>query len=78
MEVTHASGYEHPCQFTMDDIELNLSDQDFTKSLADSFEYHKVKVPFEGVSSLQKCEYLGGNYNYKESKDSFEKEDVRY
>lgn len=78
LEVTHAAGYEHPCQFTMDDVELNLSDQDFTKSLADSFEYHKVKVPFEGVSSLQKCEYLGGNFNYQESKDSFEKEDVRY
>ena len=54
LEVTHASGYEHPCQFTMDDIELNLSDQDFTKSLADSFEYHKVKVPFESMEKLVK------------------------
>ncbi|MBW2961331.1 FMN-binding glutamate synthase family protein [Mesonia aestuariivivens] len=78
IEVTHASGYEHPCQFTMDDVDINLSDQDFTKTLAASYEYHKVKVPFEGVSSLQNCKYLGGNYNKQASESSFEKDDVRY
>jgi len=78
LEITHSSGYEHPCQFTMDDVDVNLSDQDFTKTLAASYEYHKVKVPFEGVLSLQNCEYLGGNYNKQTSKDSFKEKDVRY
>lgn len=78
LEITHACGYEHPCQFTMDDVHVNLSDQDFMKSLADSYEYHKVKVPFEGVASLQNCQYLGGNYNKNTSERSFHKKDVRY
>ena len=78
IEVTHSAGYEHPCQFTMDDVDINLSDQDFTKTLAASYAYNKVEVPFKGVSSLQNCEYLGGNYNKQASKDSFEQDDVRY
>ncbi len=78
IEITHACGYEHPCQFTMDDVNVNLGDQDFTKTLADSYEYHKVKVPFEGVRSLQKCEYLGGNYKRKTSEKSIELDKVRY
>jgi len=78
IEITHACGYEHPCQFTMDDVNVNLGDQDFTKTLADSYEYHKVKVPFEGVHSLQKCEYLGGNYKRKTSEKSIELDKVRY
>lgn len=78
IEITHACGYEHPCEFTMDDVNVNLGDQDFTKTLADSYEYHKVKVPFEGVRALQKCKYLGGNYKRKDSEESFEEDDVRY
>ena len=62
----------------MDDVDINLSDQDFTKTLAASYAYNKVEVPFKGVSSLQNCEYLGGNYNKQASKDSFEQDDVRY
>ncbi|MDR6300377.1 FMN-binding glutamate synthase family protein [Mesonia maritima] len=78
IEVTHACGYEHPCQFTMDDVDINLSDQDFTKTLAAAYEYHKVEVPFEGIRALQKCKYLGGNYNKKQSESSINKEEVRY
>ncbi|WP_121666627.1 FMN-binding glutamate synthase family protein [Mesonia aquimarina] len=78
IEVTHACGYEHPCQFTMDDVQVNLSDQDFTKTLAASYEYHKVEVPFEDMLTLQKCKYLGGNYRRKESESSINKEEVRY
>ena len=26
IEITHASDYEHPCQYTMDDIEVNADD----------------------------------------------------
>lgn len=78
LEITHACGYEHPSQFVMEDIDVNLSDQDFTKTLAASYGYHKVKVPFKGMADLQKSPYLGGKYNKEDSERSFHKDDVRY
>ncbi len=74
IEITHASGYEHPCQFRMEDVDINLSDQDFTKNLAAAYGYHKVKVPFEGVEALRKNPYLGGHYH----KEDVDKEHIRY
>ncbi|PZD79693.1 FMN-binding glutamate synthase family protein [Mesonia sp. K7] len=78
VELSHASGYEHPCLYSMDDVSVNLSDQDFVKSLADSYEYHKVKVPFESMKAIQKCPYLGGNYKRKKAAKQINKEEVRY
>lgn len=60
LEITHASGYEHPCQFTMDDIQVNLDDNELNKSLAYTYGYNKSKVPFNGVQELKDCSYLGG------------------
>jgi len=60
LEITHAAGYEHPCQFTMDDVQVNVDDIDLTKNLRTTYGYHKTPVPFESVSRLQQCEYLGG------------------
>lgn len=74
LEITHACGYEHPCQFVMEDVDVNLSDQDFTKNLAAAYGYHKVKVPFDGIESLKKSAYLGGNYH----KEDVDKEHIRY
>lgn len=74
LEITHACGYEHPCQLRMEDVDVNLSDQDFTKNLAAAYGYHKEKVPFEGVVALKNCPYLGGHYN----QEKVEKEKVRY
>lgn len=37
MEITHAAGYEHPCQFTMDDIQVNLADDDLVNSLSATY-----------------------------------------
>lgn len=78
IELTHASGYEHPCQYTMDDVDINLSDQDFTKSLADSYEYHKVEVPFEGMKALQDCPDLGGSYREMIKEKKIDKNTIRY
>ncbi|MGO3707293.1 MAG: FMN-binding glutamate synthase family protein [Mesonia hippocampi] len=78
IEITHACGYEHPCQFTMDDVDMNLSDQDFTKSLADSFEYHKTKVPFESMKALMECPFLGGNYRELNGQTTIDKQKIRY
>jgi len=62
IEITHAAGYEHPCQFSMDDIQVNVDDTDLTKNLRTTYGYNKTEVPFESVASLQNCEYLGGKH----------------
>ncbi len=68
LEMTHACGYEHPCQFTMDDVDLTVGDKNLIKTLAQSFMYHKCAVPFESMKALSKCPHLGGNYHEKEAK----------
>ena len=60
LEITHAAGYEHPSQFTMDDIQVNVDDNDLNRSLASTYGYNKAKVPFTGVQELKDCSYLGG------------------
>ncbi|WP_423999309.1 FMN-binding glutamate synthase family protein [Maribacter sp. IgM3_T14_3] len=60
LEITHAAGYEHPSQFTMDDVQVNVDDHDLNKSLASTYGYNKAKVPFAGVQQLKDCSYLGG------------------
>lgn len=60
VEITHAAGYEHPCQFKMTDIEINIDGNDLAKDLSRTYMYEKTKVPFNGMQSLKDCEYLGG------------------
>lgn len=62
LEITHACGYEHPCQFKMDDVEINLGDRFIAKSLAKTFLYNKTKVPFSSMETLAGCPNLGGSY----------------
>ncbi len=63
LEITHASGYEHPCQFTMDDIDVNVDDHNLSKELANTYQYHKTPVPFNSMQELKDCMHLGGKYN---------------
>ena len=63
IEITHAAGYEHPCQFKMSDIEMNVDDHHLTKEFDNTFGYHKTTVPFENMQHLKDCMHLGGNYN---------------
>lgn len=60
IEITHATGYEHPCQFTMNDIEVNVDDHNLAKELSKTYQYEKVQVPFNGMQELKDCIYLGG------------------
>lgn len=59
-EITHAAGYEHPCQFSMDDIQVNVDDHSLNKSLSSIYGYNKVRVPFSSLQELKDCSYLGG------------------
>lgn len=61
IEITHAAGYEHPCQFNMDDIDVNVDDHNLSKELSSTYQYHKTKVPFISMQHLKECEYLGGH-----------------
>ncbi len=82
LEMTHACGYEHPSQFTMDDVEITLGDKNLIKTLSDSFGYNKVQVPFNGVKEIQDCPNLGGNYKKKVAKklvkELKELDEIRY
>ncbi|RMA58647.1 FMN-binding glutamate synthase family protein [Ulvibacter antarcticus] len=82
LEMTHACGYEHPSQFTMDDVELTVGDKHLIKSLAETFSYIKVPVPYNGIKQQQKCPHLGGNYKRKDEKKvvkkAKKKNEVRY
>ncbi|NNE31089.1 MAG: FMN-binding glutamate synthase family protein [Winogradskyella sp.] len=60
VEITHAAGHEHPCEFTMDDIEVNVDDHNLSKNLSSTYQYDKVKVPFNSMQQLKDCKYLGG------------------
>jgi len=60
IEITHAAGYEHPCQFTMNDIEMNVDDHNLAKGFKTTFGYEKTPVDFKGMQQLKDCEHLGG------------------
>lgn len=60
LEITHAAGYEHPCQFSMDDVDLGMGDNHKTQSLRRTFDYEKVAVPFTDMQELEDCPHLGG------------------
>ncbi len=65
IEMTHACGYEHPCQFKMKDVDINVDDHNLSKPMDIAYKYEKDPVSFKGMQSLLNCEYLGGNYNKK-------------
>ncbi|MHA8052177.1 FMN-binding glutamate synthase family protein [Aquirufa sp. OSTEICH-129A] len=59
-EITHACGYEHPCQITMDDIEFSMGDNNRTIALSKSLGYHKDPVNYGSLQDLLACSHLGG------------------
>ncbi len=63
IEITHAAGYEHPCQFSMKDVEVNVDDHNLSKALSRTYMYEKDVVEFQGMKKLKDCPYLGGSYN---------------
>ena len=59
LEITHSSGYEHPCQMLSTDVELSMGDNNLTKTLEEVYGYTKDPVPFESVQKLADCEHIG-------------------
>lgn len=60
LEITHAAGYEHPCQVTMDDVDVGMGDNNYTTTLAQAYKYQKEAVPFNNMLELVECPHLGG------------------
>lgn len=60
IEITHAAGYEHPCQFKMNDVDMNVDDHNLSKELDRTYLYNKTPVPFTTMQDLKDCIYLGG------------------
>ncbi len=65
VEITHAAGYEHPCQFTMNDVQVNVDDDELYRTLRSSYGYNKNPVPFSSMQKLHDCDYLGGKDSLK-------------
>ena len=63
VEITHATGYEHPCQFTMNDIDVNVDDHHLSKELGKTYLYNKTPVSFNSMQDLRDCVFLGGKLN---------------
>ncbi|MGV6828960.1 MAG: FMN-binding glutamate synthase family protein [Flavobacteriales bacterium] len=59
IEITHAAGYEHPCQFKMSDIDVNVDDRNLSQELNKTYHYQKTPVPFSNMQDLKDCVYLG-------------------
>lgn len=60
LEITHAAGYEHPCQMTMDDVDVGMGDNNYTTTLTQAYKYNKEPVPFKDMKTLTECPHLGG------------------
>ena len=60
VEITHAAGYEHPCQFKMTDVDMNVDDHNLSKEFNSTFGYNKTAVDFNSMQELKDCMYLGG------------------
>ncbi len=60
MEITHACGYEHPSQMTMQDVDVSMGDNNLTQTLDHTYGYDKIPVQFEGLEAVKNCPYLGG------------------
>jgi hypothetical protein len=58
-EISHACGYEHPSQFTMDDIKLSMGDNNLTLTLNEIFNYEKEPVAMEGIEQMKLCDHIG-------------------
>ena len=53
LQLSHACGYKHPCQFTGKDIEFSSGVNVFS-TLDEIMGYEKVIVPFDSMEKLVK------------------------
>lgn len=62
LEITRAAGYEHPAQFKMTDIQVNVSEENTSSDLKKVYGYEKTPVPPVSMQELYDCPHLGSNH----------------
>lgn len=60
LQITHACGYEHPSQMTMEDVQVNTGTDKLSKSLKEIYQYDKTPVAFKDTKEVVTCPHLGG------------------
>jgi len=60
LQITHACGYEHPCEMKMTDVDMSMGDNNYTTTLKEIYSYDKKPVHFKGVESHTTCKHIGG------------------
>lgn len=65
MEVTHACGYEHPCQIKMEDIVFNTSDTSMRKTMKELYGYEKTVPKFNMVEKYSDYLMTNGHDYFK-------------
>ncbi|MCU0339978.1 MAG: FMN-binding glutamate synthase family protein [Spirosomaceae bacterium] len=60
LEIAIACGYEHPSEFTMDDVDVAMGDNNYTHELSQVYGYQKDPVHYEGIETVLNCPHLGG------------------
>ncbi|GAB3258249.1 FMN-binding glutamate synthase family protein [Larkinella harenae] len=58
LDISHAAGYEHPCQFTMEDVDLAMGDNNKIQTLQQAYGYQKDRVAFTSIADLLKSKYM--------------------
>lgn len=58
LEITHACGYEHPCQMKTSDIDMNVRYSSIPKPLNEIYDYLKTDVEFCSMEDLNKIKTL--------------------
>ncbi len=53
LEITHACGYEHPCQIKTSDIDMNTVNSKLPISLEEVYGYEKTEVSFKTMNDLE-------------------------
>lgn len=59
LEITHACGFEHPCQLSMGDVDVSMGDNNRTGTLKSVYGYEKTPVKFSTMDDLERCTHLG-------------------
>jgi glutamate synthase domain-containing protein 2 len=60
LALSQASGYEHPCQYKMNDVETTTNDQNQIRAMDETYGYKKTEVSFNSMNDLAECPHLGG------------------
>ena len=58
-ELSHAAGYSHPAEFSMEDLRINTSDYYQSKTLKEMYGYEKSLIPVKSLEEMNNCSYLG-------------------